>query len=66
MVLLEKSLNQKADILPFNEKKKIFAKSNSKLTQNFDSEYETWSESKIVSRQKILARFAKSVWKIQF
>jgi uncharacterized protein with ParB-like and HNH nuclease domain len=66
LVLLEKSLNQKADILPFNEKKKIFAKSNSKLTQNFDSEYETWSESKIVSRQKILARFAKSVWKIQF
>jgi hypothetical protein len=64
--LLEKSLNQKAAILPFNEKKKFFANSNSKLTQNIDLEYETWSESKIVSRQKTLAKFAKSVWKIQF
>lgn len=66
LVLLEKGLNQKADVLPFNEKKNFFAKSNSKLTQSIDLEYETWSESKIVSRQKTLAKFAKSVWKIQF
>lgn len=66
LVLLEKNLNQKADILPFEEKKSIFAKSNCKLTQNIVSDYDSWSESKIVSRQKELARFAKSVWKIQF
>lgn len=66
LVLLEKSLNQKADILPFIDKKEIFAKSNSKLTQKVASEYDIWSESKIVSRQKELAKYAKSVWKIQF
>lgn len=66
LVLLEKKLNQQADILPFDEKKKIFAKSNSKLTQSIASEYDTWSEGKIVARQKELAKYAKSVWKIQF
>lgn len=66
LVLLEKKLNQQADTLSFEEKKKIFAKSNSKLTQSVASEYDTWSESRIVTRQRELARYAKSVWKIQF
>lgn len=66
LALLEKNLNQKAAVLSFEEKKKLFAKSNSKLTQEVASDYETWSENKIVSRQRNLAKYAKSVWKIQF
>lgn len=66
LVLLEKKLNQEAAVLPFEDKKVIFSRSNSKSTQKVASDYESWTESKIISRQKELARSAKSIWKLQF
>jgi uncharacterized protein with ParB-like and HNH nuclease domain len=65
LTLLERKLNQEAGIKPYSEKKKIFEQSNVKLTQAIPEHYETWSETKIDSRQKGLAKLAKSVWQIQ-
>lgn len=65
LALLEKKLNKEADILPYLNKKEIFKKSNFNLTKSLPDNYETWSESKISSRQKQLAKTAKSIWKVQ-
>lgn len=65
LTLLEKKLNREAGVLAYNEKKKYFDISNSKLTKSLSEDYETWSESKISARQKELAKIAKSIWRIQ-
>lgn len=65
LTLLEKSLNKYVENSSFEIKKQYLIKSNSKLTQKICQENETWTESKIISRQKELARYAKSVWRIQ-
>lgn len=65
LTLLEKSLNKDVENSSFEIKKQYLIKSNSKLTQKICQENETWTESKIISRQKELARYAKSVWRIQ-
>ncbi|WCM40803.1 DUF262 domain-containing HNH endonuclease family protein [Flavobacterium sp. CBA20B-1] len=65
LTLLEKSLNKDVENSSFELKKQYLIKSNSKLTQKLCQENETWTESKIISRQKELARYAKSVWRIQ-
>lgn len=65
LTLLEKSLNKDVENSSFEIKKQYLIKSNSKLTQKICQENETWTESKIISRQKELARYAKSVWMIQ-
>lgn len=65
LTLLEKSLNRDVENSSFEIKKQYLIKSNSRLTQKLCQENETWTENKIISRQKELARYAKSVWKIQ-
>lgn len=62
--LLEKKINLEAGKLPYSEKVNFFKKSNSKLTQSLSEHYETWNEDKLASRQRELAKHAKSIWKI--
>ena len=64
LTLLEKKLNGDAGVLPFTDKLEIFNKSNSKLTNVISEHYETWNEDKISSRQKQLAKEAKSIWRL--
>ena len=65
LTLLEKKLNKEAGTKDYEQKKQIFAKSNCKLTQNIPESFDTWNEDKLSSRQKKLAKDAKSVWQIQ-
>lgn len=65
LTLLEKKLNKEADVKKFTEKLEIYSNSNSQLSQEIADCYEVWNESKISSRQKILAKEAKSIWRIQ-
>ena len=54
--LLEKKLNREAGSLSYSEKKKIFKKSNSNITNSIPEEFESWSEAKIAERQKNMAK----------
>lgn len=65
LTLLEKKLNRQADQFSFDEKVKVYNQSKSKLTQDITLHYETWTEEKIASRQRNLAKSAKSIWRIQ-
>lgn len=65
LTLLERKLNKDAGTLKYEQKKKIFSKSNSELTKSIVSNFETWDENKIIARQKELAKDSKSIWKIQ-
>lgn len=65
LTLLEKKLNKEADVKKFTEKLEIYSNSNSQLSQEIADCYEVWNESKISSRQKTLAKDAKSIWRIQ-
>jgi uncharacterized protein with ParB-like and HNH nuclease domain len=65
LTLLEKKLNRDADTLKYQDKKDYFIKSNCNLTKNIPNSFETWNESKITTRQRELAKAAKSIWSIQ-
>ena len=65
LTLLEKKLNREAGQVQYNEKKLIYLQSNSEITKSIPENYETWNEDKIASRQRELAKHAKSIWKIQ-
>lgn len=65
LCLLERKLNKEADILKYIDKVKIFEKSKSHLTSSIPNNYTSWNEAKVSSRQKELAKDAKSIWRIQ-
>lgn len=65
LTLLEKKLNQKAAQLKYELKKPIFKESKCHLTNVLPEHYERWNEEKIYSRQKTLAKQAKTIWRIQ-
>lgn len=65
LTLLEKKLNREADQKPYGEKKSYFLQSQSDLTKSIPEHYETWNEDKLAARQRILAKDAKAIWKIQ-
>lgn len=65
LTLLEKKLNREAAQKSFTEKCKLFEKSQSKLTNSIPTKFSTWDEAKIATRQRMLAKHAKAVWKIQ-
>jgi uncharacterized protein with ParB-like and HNH nuclease domain len=65
LTLLEKQLNREADQKPYIEKINIYKASNCKLTQEIAENYLSWNEQKIASHQRLLAKHAKAVWKIQ-
>jgi len=66
LTLLEKKLNKDANTKKYESKKMIYANSNCKLTAAIPDHYDTWNEEKVSTRQKQLAKEAKSIWKIQF
>lgn len=65
LTLLEKRLNQEAGTSKYDKKKNQYVLSNSELTKTIVENYDTWSEDKIASRQRELAKHAKSAWRIQ-
>lgn len=64
--LLEKTLNKEADDLQYEKKKKIYSKSNCKLTLSLVEQYSEWNEGNLSLRQKEMAKDSKSIWHIQF
>lgn len=66
LTLLEKNLNIDADILKYAEKKTFYSQSNCKLTNNIVEQFDDWNESNLSTRQKELAKYAKSIWQLQF
>jgi uncharacterized protein with ParB-like and HNH nuclease domain len=66
LTLLEKKLNRDAGTLAYSEKIQLFTQSNCKLTNAISENYETWSENKISTRQRQLAKDAKSIWNLSF
>lgn len=65
LTLLEKNLNREASQKSYNDKKAYFLSSNSEVTKSIPKHYETWNEDKLAARQRILAKDAKAIWKIQ-
>ncbi|MDI9874299.1 DUF262 domain-containing protein [Flectobacillus rivi] len=65
LTLLEKKFNREAAQKSFAEKCKLFEKSQSKLTNSIPTKFSTWDEAKIATRQRMLAKHAKAIWKIQ-
>lgn len=65
LTLLEKKLNNEADVLPYKEKKALYEKSNCLLTKAIAETFDSWTEDKIAARQRELAKYAKSIWRIQ-
>ncbi|MFH1005574.1 MAG: DUF262 domain-containing HNH endonuclease family protein [Bacteroidota bacterium] len=66
LTLLEKQLNKDAGNLKYNDKKSFYKQSNSKLTTSLIEKFEEWNETNLSTRQKELAKDAKSIWKLQF
>lgn len=65
LTLLEKSINREVGNYNYEMKKVFFSKSNAKYTNKLSLDFESWNESKLISRQREMAKFAKSIWKIQ-
>lgn len=64
LTLLEEELNRRAGSEKFEEKIKIYSKSNSQLTRAIVKNYHSWNEDKLASRQRELAKHAKNIWRI--
>ena len=60
--LLEVDKNRDCETLPFEEKKKIYATSQYKLSRDIQSN--TWSPNSIDIQQDRLANYASSIWRI--
>lgn len=60
--ILEADKNRACEILPFDEKKEIYAQSQYVLSQEITSD--TWTPNSIDIRQDRLAKYATSVWRI--
>lgn len=65
LTLLEKKLNRNIENSNFEIKKQSFLNSNSKITNKIAEDNENWNENKIISRQQELAKYAKSIWRVQ-
>jgi len=65
LTLLEMKLNKEAGDSKYNEKKPFYEKSNSEYTKKIVEQFNDWNEANLSSRQKELAKDAKSVWRLQ-
>ena len=61
--LLEEKENKKADDKTFDDKKKVYATSQFKLT-NSELHFDDWNIQNLNNYQNKLARYAKTVWKM--
>ncbi len=66
LTLLERTKNSNLKNKVFEEKKKVFANSTFKITQQIAETFDTWNEENIATRQRKLARKAKTIWRISF
>ena len=64
MALLEKNKNQLADNSDFQIKQSILSTSGFKTTHKIAEENESWSPERIETRQRKMAKSAKTVWRI--
>lgn len=55
LIILEESINNGVDNIPFGEKKKIYQKSNYKWVKAFLDKYDEWDDTMIIERAKMLA-----------
>lgn len=55
LIIIEESINNEVDSIPFGEKKKIYQKSNYKWVKAFLDKYDEWNETMIIERAKMLA-----------
>lgn len=62
--LLERKLNRDIKDDCFEDKKSIYIKSSYLAASQLHEKYSEWSESSIISRQKDMARKAKTIWRI--
>jgi uncharacterized protein with ParB-like and HNH nuclease domain len=66
LTLLEKSKNNQLQSADFQTKKTVFITSDFHITKKIGKNYGEWNESQIIKQQRILAKEAKTIWKIQF
>lgn len=66
LTVLERNLNKEAENKSFELKRAIYEKSNFYVTKDITENFEDWNEEQIIKRQRDLAKYAKSIWKIQF
>ncbi|EPX6939934.1 DUF262 domain-containing protein [Vibrio alginolyticus] len=64
MVIIEKSINQNVGNKSYDVKRPQYEKSTVQLTSKLATLFDNWSTDTIESRQKFLAKQAKSIWKI--
>lgn len=64
MTPLERSLNSKVDIAPYEKKKQSYQHSAYKITQNIQAE--EWTMSSIFRRQQSMAERAVHIWRIDY
>lgn len=66
MALLEKNLNKEAASKSFGEKKHIYLLSKCMETRLIAENFDSWNETNIEARQRQLAKYAKTIWSIDF
>lgn len=66
MTPLETKLNNDIGNAGYDVKRFIFERSDFAITRAIAEHYDAWDEQKIESRQKQLANFAASLWRIEF
>jgi uncharacterized protein with ParB-like and HNH nuclease domain len=64
MTLLEKTKNQQIANFAYSAKRVVFKESGFKLSQKISEENATWNAERIINRQKQMADWAKTVWRI--
>lgn len=64
MIQLEEALNREASNHSFEEKKKIFKKSNLKTASDIAKQTEDWNKETISTRQKKMAKVAACIWRV--
>lgn len=62
--LLKRKENQTIGNESFGEKKDIYASSNFMITKQISEENDSWNTERIIVRQKKMAKWATSVWRI--
>jgi uncharacterized protein with ParB-like and HNH nuclease domain len=64
--LLESSKNKDASNSPFEIKRNIYSESVYEITKLIPKKYTNWTFDELISRQKDLAKYAKTVWRVDF
>lgn len=63
---IRKKLNNNIGNKRYAEKVEVLNQSTFIATNSISSEYQEWVQQSIVDRQKLMAKCAKTIWKITF